>query len=190
MGSPPQVGGGMRRAPAMYLCCSAFLELISSLYIIHIEAFFNTSFSSFIINGDSLISYQLLQTSCTSQWSAWTDGRWEVRREETLHPLLNLQATPAINCGWKFIAIYKHTFLMDCFSHRGNTGLKSGRLKTNCEHTISGRIGGSPADTWPWSLSGSAQLPEYPEQFINLRVTGEKRLPIHLRGIEGPHNSS
>ena len=41
-------------------------------------------------------------TSYPLQWSAWRDGRWEVPREETLHPLLNLQATPAINCGWTF----------------------------------------------------------------------------------------
>ena len=40
-----------------------------------------------------------------------------------------------------------------------------------------------PADARPGSLSGGAQLPEYAEQLVDLRVAREERLPIHLPSI-------
>ena len=83
---------------------------------------------------------------------------------------------------------------MGCFSHRGNTGLKSGRLEggkksenifTHCVKSLFGHnLDEAPADAWPGSLGGGAQLPECAEQLVDLRVAREEWLPIHLPSVE------
>ena len=106
-------------------------------------------------------------------------------------------ASPPMLVGSTYYQVYIFpnittlTFLMGCFSHRGNTGLKSGRLIGGKMSIIiftqcikSHNFDKLPADARPGSLSGCAQLPEYAEQLVDLRVAGEERLPVHLSSVK------
>ena len=56
---------------------------------------------------------------------------------------------------------------------------------THCIKSLFGHdLDEAPADAWPGSLGGGAQLPECAEQLVDLRVAREEWLPINLPSVE------
>ena len=62
---------------------------------------------------------------------------------------------------------------------------KSENIFTHCVKSLFGHnLDEAPADAWPGSLGGGAQLPECAEQLVDLRVAREEWLPINLPSVE------